>query len=143
MEAKFVIRSEFKRVDSLLFEKYFISDGTIIDSYLSTYLGDNPQSVIDARTEFLNKKFAEEFQANVIIENTKPLLTKYDFMLRFTADERIALRTSQNPYVMDFVNLLNYSDVQINLESASIKGALNLLVSCGLLTQNRANEIGE
>ena len=69
--------------------------------------------------------------------------TRTEFMRRFTAPERIACRNAEktDPIVEDFFDLLRNATVLVS-NDPDVTAGLAYLVSVGLLTQARADEIG-
>lgn len=68
--------------------------------------------------------------------------TAYQFLLRFTAEERAAFRAAAltDPNVADFQQLAQAAQEVISNDPMTIAG-MNYLVSVGLLTEARKNEI--
>lgn len=68
--------------------------------------------------------------------------TSYEFLLRFTAEERAAIRSAalQDPVVGDFQMLALAAQGIYNDDNMTIAG-MDYLVSIGLLTQARRDEI--
>jgi len=68
--------------------------------------------------------------------------TSYEFLLRFTSQERAAFRAAAttDPLVADFQQLATAAQQVISNDPNTIAG-MNYLVMVGLLTQQRANEI--
>lgn len=68
--------------------------------------------------------------------------TSYEFLLRFTPEERAAFRDAANtdPNVADFQQLATAAQQIITNDPVTIMG-MQYLVSVGLLTQQRADEI--
>ena len=68
--------------------------------------------------------------------------TSYQFLLRFTSDERAAFRAAalSDPAVADFQQLAQAAQEVINNDPMTIAG-MNYLVSVNLLTEQRKNEI--
>lgn len=68
--------------------------------------------------------------------------TAYQFLLRFTAEERAAFRAAAltDPNVADFQQLAQAAQEIINNDPMTVAG-MNYLVSVGLLTEARKNEI--
>jgi hypothetical protein len=73
---------------------------------------------------------------------TKPMLTKREFLERFTADERVAIRTAAqgSMAVQDYLELVNVSD-EIDLTYATTIGGVQALEGAGLIGEGRAAEI--
>ena len=69
-------------------------------------------------------------------------LSPVDFMLRFVAPERVAVRASTDPIVIDWLRLLDDPRLQsVHLDLPATREAVAHLVTLGLLTQARADEI--
>lgn len=68
--------------------------------------------------------------------------TAYQFLLRFTAEERAAFRAASltDTNVADFQQLAQAAQEIINNDPMTVAG-MNYLVSVGLLTESRKNEI--
>lgn len=68
--------------------------------------------------------------------------TSYEFLLRFTAGERAAFRVAAetDTQVADFMQLATAAQEIFNDDSVTISG-MDYLVSAGLLTRQRADEI--
>jgi hypothetical protein len=67
-------------------------------------------------------------------------LTQLDFLRRFSAQERISIRASDDPVVMDFLHLLSMAK-WIRLDDADTLGGLAYLEHVGLLASGRAEAI--
>jgi hypothetical protein len=68
--------------------------------------------------------------------------TSYEFLLRFTAEERSAFRAASltDSMVADFQQLAQAAQEIINTDPMTVAG-MNYLVSVGLLTEQRKTEI--
>jgi hypothetical protein len=68
--------------------------------------------------------------------------TSYEFLLRFTDVERAGIRAAaqSDSAVADFLMLAQAAQEIINTDAATIQG-MDYLVTAGLLTQARADEI--
>lgn len=68
----------------------------------------------------------------------KVILTRLEFLRRFTAEERINIRaaTKVNPQIEDFMELLNLAQ-DIDLTDNTLQYGMLALVSAGLLTEER------
>lgn len=73
-------------------------------------------------------------------DNSTPTIAPLTFLRRFTAPERVAIRSSHDPYVVDFLDLLNKA-TEISNADPDVQGGMAYLVSLGLLSQARADEI--
>jgi hypothetical protein len=73
-------------------------------------------------------------------EVTSTQLTKLMFLNRFTVSERVAIRASTDPVVQDIMQLFDAASY-ITITDSSTITAVNYLVTAGLLTSVRAQEI--
>lgn len=62
------------------------------------------------------------------------------FLLRFTTQERIAIRTSTDPIVQDFIGLINTA-VDVDLTDPATTQGVQYLESSGLIGSGRAAQI--
>ena len=67
-------------------------------------------------------------------------ITKLAFLRRFTAEERIAIRASIDPVIVDFMMLLDLSQELVTTDPDTRAG-IEYLVAQGLLTLERAEMI--
>lgn len=70
----------------------------------------------------------------------KPALTQLQFLRLFTVQERIAIRSSADPVIVDFLHLLNLAQ-EISLEDPDTQAGMEYLVKNGILKKERADEI--
>ena len=68
------------------------------------------------------------------------ILTQLAFLRRFTAQERISIRASSDPMVVDFLHLVNLAQ-EINLDDPDTADGLAYLEAQQLIAQGRAAEI--
>jgi hypothetical protein len=68
--------------------------------------------------------------------------TAYEFLLRFTAEERAAIRESAktDPNTADFLQLAQAAQEIISNDPITLQG-MNYIVSIGIISENRKNEI--
>lgn len=75
---------------------------------------------------------------------TEPILhfsiTRLQFLERFTAIERIAIRASADPFIHDFMDMLAMSTM-IDMLDPQIAQALQYMEYVGLITHPRSSEI--
>lgn len=84
----------------------------------------------------------EAFLASQSLLTSPATVSPVKFKLGFTAEERVAIYASTNPYVVDFLRILDDPRLfSIDLRSANTVAALNLLVSLGLITEARKLEL--
>lgn len=88
----------------------------------------------------LGKRWTGSQWEDVAAPPSTATLSPITFLRRFTAPERVAIRSSQDPYVVDFLDLLNKA-TEIQNTDPDVEGGMAYLVSLGLLTQARADEI--
>lgn len=67
-------------------------------------------------------------------------LTKLQFLRLFTAPERIAIRASSDPVIVDFMQLLDLAQ-DVRLDDPDTVQGLHYLESDGLIAPGRAHEI--
>ena len=67
-------------------------------------------------------------------------LTQLAFLRRFTAQERIAIRSSSDPVIIDFLHLVNLAQ-DVNLDDLDTVAGLAYLEAQQLIAQGRAAEI--
>ena len=67
-------------------------------------------------------------------------LSKLAFLRRFTAEERIAIRASTDPVIVDFLHLLDLAQ-EVRLNDADTQAGVRHLESVGLLAAGRAEAI--
>lgn len=67
-------------------------------------------------------------------------LTKLEFLRRFAAEERIAIRASTDPVIVDFLHLLDLAQ-EVRLDDADTQAGVRHLESVGLLAAGRAEAI--
>lgn len=84
-----------------------------------------------------------EYDPENPVQATGPsTMTKLEFLRRFTAPERVAIRTAaaQNAYLFDFMELLNLAE-EVNTGDADTIAAVNMIEQSGLIAAGRAEEI--
>ena len=70
------------------------------------------------------------------------IMTKLEFLRRFTAEERVAIRTvaKSNVQIEDYLALLELAD-EVNTRDRDTRGGVQMLEAAGLLAAGRAAEI--
>ncbi len=120
-----------RALDGVVHTYNYLSDGSL-----------DPQTVLQERATLLNSTLAARAAAKAyVLANTEVMYTKHEFLDRFTAAERIAVRETAktNPYVADFMEMLSASGgVYMSLARPGIA----YLQSLGKLTTERAAIIG-
>lgn len=74
------------------------------------------------------------------IEQTSTPLTQLAFLRRFTASERIAIRSSTDPIIVDFLHLVNLAQEILVTDEDTMMG-VNYLAQQGLIAPKRVVEI--
>jgi len=69
-----------------------------------------------------------------------PQLTKLQFLRRFTAPERIAIRASADPLIVDFMQLLDLAQ-DVRLDDPDTQAGVAYLEQQTLIAEGRAAEI--
>ncbi|OGV45207.1 MAG: hypothetical protein A2017_06610 [Lentisphaerae bacterium GWF2_44_16] len=72
--------------------------------------------------------------------NDRITISSYEFLKRFTQAERIAIRSSTDVYVMDFVSLTWAAQI-VDFSDVDTLAGMAYLVTTGLLTEARKIEI--
>jgi hypothetical protein len=105
----------------------------------------------DAPIEWTGMEFAThdhieqvEIDPDGVIEGTVTgrTMTKLEYLRRFTAEERITIRTvaKTNPMLEDYMALMELAS-EIDTADADTKAGVQMLESVGLLAPGRATEI--
>ena len=124
-------------------EAHVDQDGVPIDV---EYLADpaaNHQAIMEARAARMSAEIDARLAVEAEARNYKLPLSRVDFMRRMTVEERVAVRqrAEVDPYAFDFLDLLR-SSVNVNLTDLDVQRGLGYLVMVGVLTADRAREIG-
>ena len=67
-------------------------------------------------------------------------LSQLEFLRRFTAEERMAIRAAPDPVIVDFLHLLDLAQ-EVRLDDADTQAGVRHLESVGLLAAGRAEAI--
>ena len=78
--------------------------------------------------------------ADLPILNDPVTVSSYEFLNRFTASERVAIRASTYTSVQDFISLVQAAQI-VNFSNETTLEGMACLVTLGLLTEARKNEI--
>lgn len=111
-----------------------VSQGTVIDEPLpyglaSKQYPDRPTGVWDAaQLDF------------VAVDPPPPVLTRLQMLRRFTRDERVAIRSSTDPVVQDFLSLLEAAS-EVDLGDTDTIAGVQYLEQQGLIAAGRAAEV--
>ena len=90
-------------------------------------------TVPDLNTHVWNDSMEDFSQGGTII-------TKYQFLARFSMTERVAIRASTDPIVNDFMKILEVVE-NIDVTNQDTINGVQYLVYAGLITPARAGEI--
>lgn len=74
------------------------------------------------------------------IVNANKIIGKLDFLLRFTIQERVTIRSSSDPMAQDFISIIDLLQ-EINLEDPNIVVHMNYFENTGILTEGRVQQI--
>lgn len=121
---------------------YDITDPVVVIALsraAASYNNQNATSLTD--TEYLALITKQNLDAMVHI-HTVNSLTKYEFLARFTQDERVLIRATAatNGQLYDFMQMLEVSE-EIHLDNPDTMAGVNFLESVGLIDPGRAAEI--
>lgn len=85
-------------------------------------------------------KYSWDSDTLTLIKIPEPIITRLEFMSKFTTTERIAIQNSTDSIVQDALNLLKMAEY-VNLSDARTIAAVNYFSQLGLIDQSRINEI--
>lgn len=111
--------------------------------YLANPQSLDPQVVMKDRAVRIDAELTAQVRSEEeSLRGTLPL-THLQFMLRFTLEERLAIRTAAkaDPIINDFLELLTLSDY-VYPNHPMTRAGLEYMVSQSLLKQERADEVG-
>lgn len=138
---------EFKEIDDALYQSWVASDNPKKDSYRIVLYANQPSV---SSTETVDESFTISKNSvqqvwtvrNKTADELRKTWTAYEFLLRFTPQERSAYRQAAqtNDIVADFMSLAQAAQEIISDDPITIQG-MDYLVSIGLLTQQRRDEI--
>lgn len=138
---------EFKEIDDLLYQKWIDENNPKKDCYRLVVYSSPPnvtESQIAESSYEINPTTVNQTWTirNKTADELRKSWTAYQFLLRFTPQERAAYRAAAqtDEMVADFLNLATAAQEIINDDPMTIAG-MNYLVSVGLLTQARRDEI--
>jgi len=138
---------EFKEIDNSLYQSWVTSDNPKKDSYRIVIYANQPsvsstETVDESYT--INTNSVQQIWTirNKTSDELRKTWTAYEFLLRFTSQERSAYRQAAqtDDLVADFMNLAQAAQEIISDDPITIQG-MNYLVTVGLLTQQRRDEI--
>lgn len=76
----------------------------------------------------------------VLVYDGRRKLSRYEFLSLYTPEERIAIRTSNNPVVVDIQEMLGIA-LEVDLDNPVTVQSVGYLASIGLLQPGRVTEI--
>lgn len=107
-----------------------LADSQAIADHCASVVGGTARLLADdERVEFPQPEIQREVQ-----------LTKLQFLRRFTTAERIAIRASTNPVIVDFMQLLDLA-LDVRLDDPDTVTGVQYLESLTLIGAGRAAEI--
>lgn len=124
-------------------ETHTDQDGVPIDVEYLADPGANFQAIMQARAANMSAEIDARLAVEAEARNYKLPLTRLEFLRRFTVQERVAARglAATDPVVFDFLDLLSAA-LNVVPTDSDVQMGLGYLVSVGVLTAERAREIG-
>lgn len=121
-----------------------ITDGVVTNVVLGT-LADFPQGRLVGPGERVSPGDGYvdgQFVPAVVPPVTPPaaIITQLEFLRRFNVGERIAIRSSTDPIIVDFLHLLSLAQ-DVRLDDPDVVDGLSYLEQEALLATGRAAEI--
>lgn len=117
--------------DGQTYEYEWLSDGII-----------SPQVVMEERAVVINRILNEREQARLMVAGTSVPLTHFEFLSRFTGEERVRVRARAkiDDTVDDYMKMMELAS---NIVLPLARPGLQYLAYLGDLSPERAEEIGE
>ena len=138
---------EFKEIDDTLYQSWVNSNNPKKNSYLIVNYTTAPtvssSEVAESSFEIQRNSVDQVWTVrNKTADELRKVWTAYEFLNRFTYVERAAYRQAAktDDLVADFMSLAQAAQEIISDDLTTIQG-MNYLVSVGLLTQQRRDEI--
>lgn len=124
-------------------ERHTDSNGKTYDFVYFAPVDLDIEAVKNARATRISSELEAAAVAELEAQNGSLPLTHLEFMLRFTMEERMAIRSASDsdPVIFDFLELLKLS-TYIYPHHTLTQVGLGYLTSRGLLTSERATIIG-
>jgi len=128
----------------MLYIVYDVRDGSLVQiSEEMVTIGGYPYSIKEIDMPMPDLKNVS-WEGNILGFVPKPsrVVTKLDYLRRFTSEERIAIKTLalQVPQLADYLYLMELS-TEIDLDDDDLKSALGMLEATGILAEGRSSEI--
>lgn len=119
-------------------------NGQMIGILFSTPYGENFNNVsfheMDGLIPDLNShEWDSELETLKLMQNSK-ILTKLQFLDKFTINERIVITASDDPIVNDIMRMFNIADY-INMDDSKTIQAIQYFMHANYITQDRYLEI--
>lgn len=111
-------------------ETIILADTSAIADHCAAVLGGTARALADG----------EIVELPAPPTGSTPAMSKLAFLRRFTAAERIAIRASPNPVVVDFMGLLDLAD-EVRTDDPDTSQGVQYLEVLGLLSPGRAVNI--
>lgn len=127
----------------LVTERHQLSNGQVVVHTYHAQPGIDIDQVLAERAGNIEAALAErEKTASAAADFTLPLMPS-EFMLRFTVQERLAIRQAaqSDPVIADFMTLLAAATQGVDTHAQSVQDGIQYLVSQGLLAPERVAEI--
>lgn len=117
---------------------YIIKSNTT--EILNTVIADTPEQALlgspTGTVAVTELEPAHHYPAQPVSFLPPEPLTKLAFLRRFTAEERISIRASLDPVIVDFMALLDLAE-EVRLDDPDTLAAVRYLTALGLLTGDR------
>ena len=138
---------EFKEIDDTLYQSWVNSNNPKKNSYLIVNYTTAPKV---SSTEIAESSYEIQINSvdqiwtvrNKTADELRRVWTAYEFLNRFTYSERAAYRQAAktDDLIADFMSLAQAAQEIISDDPMTVQG-MNYLVSVGILTQQRRDEI--
>ena len=115
------------------------SDGQEITRYCSAVIHEELNGAAYPLTDFDHVEYVE---GAVPPAPTSRVMTKLEYLRRFTVEERVAIRAAapQNAVLLDYLQLMELAQ-DINTGDSDTIAAVTMLEQSGLIAAGRANEV--
>lgn len=138
---------EFKEIDDILYQSWVSSGNPKKDVYRIVLYTNQPSTLsteIAEQSFVINNDSVEQIWdiRNKTADELRKIWTAYEFLNRFTYSERAAYRNAAktDDLIADFMSLAQAAQEIISDDPMTVQG-MNYLVSVGILTQQRRDEI--
>ena len=138
---------EFKEIDDTLYQSWVNSNNPKKNSYLIVNYTTAPtvssSEIAESSYEIQGNSVDQIWNVrNKTADELRKVWTAYEFLNRFTYSERAAYRQAAktDDLIADFMSLAQAAQEIISDDPMTVQG-MNYLVSVGILTQQRRDEI--